>query len=151
MLGTVTSRSSPTIDTGSDWAFSFWGGDFYLYTANKYDANDPYTTVIVRSRPFGVRRSATRVERRITTDSQGRFSLAAEGASRLLELDVDDASYRAEEAVEAQLMQQRGQQARTAHGALDGLVTEVVGCAVELYRDAATLDPAFDQIAQNFA
>ena len=35
----------PTVDTGSDWAFSFWGGDFYLYTANKYDMNDPYTTV----------------------------------------------------------------------------------------------------------
>jgi hypothetical protein len=42
--------SLPTIDTGSDWAFSFWGGDFYLYTADKYDANDPYTTV-TRYRP----------------------------------------------------------------------------------------------------
>ena len=35
----------PTIDTGSDWAFAFWGGDFYLFTADKYDANNPYTTV----------------------------------------------------------------------------------------------------------
>jgi hypothetical protein len=40
----------PAIDTGSDWAFSFWGGDFYLYTADKYDANDPYSTV-TRYRP----------------------------------------------------------------------------------------------------
>lgn len=35
----------PTVDTGSDWAFAFWGGDFYLFTADKYDENDPYTTV----------------------------------------------------------------------------------------------------------
>jgi hypothetical protein len=40
----------PTVDTGSDWAFSFWGGDFYLFTADKYNANDPYTTV-TRFRP----------------------------------------------------------------------------------------------------
>ena len=39
-----------TIDTGSDWAFAFWGGDFYLFTADKYDMNDPYTTV-TRFRP----------------------------------------------------------------------------------------------------
>jgi hypothetical protein len=35
----------PTVDTGSDWAFAFWGGAFYLFTADKYNANDPYTTV----------------------------------------------------------------------------------------------------------
>jgi hypothetical protein len=35
----------PTIDTGSDWAFAFWGGDFYLFVADKYDESDPYTTV----------------------------------------------------------------------------------------------------------
>lgn len=40
----------PTIDTGSDWAFSFYGGDFYLFTANKYDSNNPYTQV-TRYRP----------------------------------------------------------------------------------------------------
>jgi hypothetical protein len=40
----------PAIDTGSDWAFSFWGGDFYLYTADKYDQTNPYTTV-TRYRP----------------------------------------------------------------------------------------------------
>jgi hypothetical protein len=39
-----------SIDTGSDWAFAFWGGDFYLFSADKYDANDPYTTV-TRFRP----------------------------------------------------------------------------------------------------
>ncbi len=40
----------PTIDTGSDWAFAFWGGDFYLFTADKYDSTDPFTTV-TRFRP----------------------------------------------------------------------------------------------------
>ncbi|HEY8040132.1 MAG TPA: hypothetical protein VIF15_10080 [Polyangiaceae bacterium] len=40
----------PTIDTGSDWAFSFWGGDFYLYTADKYNMSNPDTTV-TRFRP----------------------------------------------------------------------------------------------------
>jgi hypothetical protein len=40
----------PTVDTGSDWAFAAWGGDFYLFTADKYDMTDPYTTV-TRFRP----------------------------------------------------------------------------------------------------
>ncbi len=40
----------PSVDTGSDWAFSFWGGDFYLFTADKYNQTDPYTTV-TRFRP----------------------------------------------------------------------------------------------------
>jgi hypothetical protein len=40
----------PTVDTGSDWAFSFWGGDFYLYTADKYSMSDPFSTV-TRFRP----------------------------------------------------------------------------------------------------
>jgi hypothetical protein len=35
----------PGVDTGSDWAFAAWGGDFYLFTADKYDMTDPYTTV----------------------------------------------------------------------------------------------------------
>jgi hypothetical protein len=61
--------------------------------------------VIVRSRPFGVRRSSARRERTLTTDSQGRFSMSADGASRLLELDVDDKTYRAEEARDVQLLQ----------------------------------------------
>lgn len=61
--------------------------------------------VIVRSRPFGVRRSSARRERTLTTDAQGRFSISADGASRLLEFDIDDKTYRAEEAVEVQLLQ----------------------------------------------
>jgi hypothetical protein len=40
----------PTVDTGSDWAFVTWGGDFYLFTADKYDMTDPFTTV-TRFRP----------------------------------------------------------------------------------------------------
>jgi len=46
----ITQYNLPTIDTGSDWAFSFWGGDFYLYTADKYDENAP-DTVVTRFRP----------------------------------------------------------------------------------------------------
>jgi hypothetical protein len=38
------------VETGSDWAFAAWGGDFYLFTADKYDMTDPYTTV-TRFRP----------------------------------------------------------------------------------------------------
>lgn len=38
------------VDTGSDWAFAAWGGDFYLFTADKYDESDPFTTV-TRFRP----------------------------------------------------------------------------------------------------
>ncbi len=38
------------VDTGSDWAFAAWGGDFYLFTADKYDEADPFTTV-TRFRP----------------------------------------------------------------------------------------------------
>jgi hypothetical protein len=40
----------PTVDTGSDWAFAAWGGDFYLFTADKYAMTDPYTSV-TRFRP----------------------------------------------------------------------------------------------------
>jgi hypothetical protein len=46
----LTQYPLPTVDTGSDWAFSFWGGDFYLYTADKYDQNAP-DTVVTRFRP----------------------------------------------------------------------------------------------------
>ena len=48
--GPLTQYPLPTVDTGSDWAFSFYGGDFYLYTADKYDENDP-DTVVTRFRP----------------------------------------------------------------------------------------------------
>lgn len=43
--GPVAEYPLPTIDTGSDWAFSFYGGDFYLYTADKYNANAPDSTI----------------------------------------------------------------------------------------------------------
>jgi hypothetical protein len=43
--GAMKSWPLPTVDTGSDWAFAFWGGSFYLFTADKYNSNDPYTTV----------------------------------------------------------------------------------------------------------
>ncbi len=46
----VTQYPLPSVDTGSDWAFSFWGGDFYLYTADKYDMTNP-DTVVTRFRP----------------------------------------------------------------------------------------------------
>jgi hypothetical protein len=46
----LTQYPLPTVDTGSDWAFSFWGGDFYLYTANQYDMTNP-DTVVTRFRP----------------------------------------------------------------------------------------------------
>jgi hypothetical protein len=48
--GAITQYSLPTIDTGSDWAFSFFGGDFYLYTADKYDESAP-DTVVTRFSP----------------------------------------------------------------------------------------------------
>jgi hypothetical protein len=88
--------------------------------------------VIVRSRPFGVRRSAARVERRVTADADGRFSLLADGSSRLLELDVDDSSYRAEEAVEVQLLQHLQVEAsqkggRLRNGSVMTLHTDVDG------------------------
>ena len=88
--------------------------------------------VIVRSRPFGVRRASARRERTLTTDAQGRFSMSSDGASRRLELDVDDKAYRAEEAAEVQLLQrlrveatQKGRALRngsvmTLHADVDG-------------------------------
>jgi hypothetical protein len=44
----VTNSSSlPTVTQGDGWAFAFWGGDFYTFTApagstvvNRYDPND---------------------------------------------------------------------------------------------------------------
>jgi len=38
------------VETPSYWAFSFWGGDFYLYTADKYDMANPFSSV-TRFRP----------------------------------------------------------------------------------------------------
>ena len=48
--GALQQYMLPTVDTGSDWAVSFWGGDFYLFTADKYSMADPFTTV-TRFRP----------------------------------------------------------------------------------------------------
>jgi len=48
--GSTQSYPLPTVDTGSDWAFAFWGGDFYLFTADKYDMTMPDST-LTRFRP----------------------------------------------------------------------------------------------------
>ena len=48
--GAVKQWMLPGVDTGSDWAFAAWGGDFYLFTADRYNMTDPYTTV-TRFRP----------------------------------------------------------------------------------------------------
>lgn len=60
--------------------------------------------VIVRSRPFGVRRIRLRVERTLTTGADGRFSMAGGVRSRLLVLDVDDSAHRAREQLEVELL-----------------------------------------------
>ena len=61
--------------------------------------------VTVRSRPFGVRHYKLRAERFVTTDAAGRFSVPAGTTSRLVVLDVDDATHRAEEPAEVELLQ----------------------------------------------
>jgi hypothetical protein len=46
----ISNVSQPGVSTGTDWAFSFWGGDFYLYTADT--SLDPFdTTNVTRYRP----------------------------------------------------------------------------------------------------
>jgi hypothetical protein len=62
-------------------------------------------TVIVRSRPFGVRRAKTKLEGTATTDAAGRFAIPPGKRSRLVILDVNDTAYRAVEPVEMSLMQ----------------------------------------------
>jgi hypothetical protein len=42
--------SLQNVTTGDAWAFSFWGGDFYLYSAIPYDTTHPYSDVY-RYRP----------------------------------------------------------------------------------------------------
>lgn len=44
---TPNPRSLPGVDTGTDWAFSFWGGDFWFYTANR-DALPNNTSTVTR-------------------------------------------------------------------------------------------------------
>ncbi|MGO8999255.1 MAG: hypothetical protein ACLQVI_38510 [Polyangiaceae bacterium] len=44
--GAVASANPlPTVSVGTDWAFSFWGGSFYLYTGNSTDPSQNGSTV----------------------------------------------------------------------------------------------------------
>ncbi len=50
----LSSQVLQTVNTGSEWAFSFWGGDFYLYTAQPNAGGLPQnatTSDITRYRP----------------------------------------------------------------------------------------------------
>ena len=50
--GTIlNSKQLPKVETPSAWAFSFWGGDFYLYTAPDPTLNPGRTTNVSRYRP----------------------------------------------------------------------------------------------------
>ena len=42
-------QAFPTLDQGNGWAFAFWGGDFYFYTANSMSSSK--TTTVARYRP----------------------------------------------------------------------------------------------------
>jgi hypothetical protein len=46
----LSNAAQATVNTGTDWAFSFWGGDFYLYTADTR-VNKTATTDVTRFRP----------------------------------------------------------------------------------------------------
>jgi hypothetical protein len=46
----LSNAPQPGVDTGTDWAFSFWGGDFYLYTADT-TLNPSDTTNVTRYSP----------------------------------------------------------------------------------------------------
>jgi hypothetical protein len=61
--------------------------------------------VSVRGRAFGVYRSVLRKERELITDAAGRFSLPVAAPSRILRLDVDDATNRAVDPLEVDLLQ----------------------------------------------
>jgi hypothetical protein len=41
----ATPSSLPSVTVGTDWAFSFWGGAFYLYTGNSTDPSQNGSTV----------------------------------------------------------------------------------------------------------
>ena len=50
--GTIlNSKPLPKVETPAAWAFSFWGGDFYLYTAPDSASNPGRTTNVSRYRP----------------------------------------------------------------------------------------------------
>ncbi|MFO0760710.1 MAG: hypothetical protein U0359_29800 [Byssovorax sp.] len=44
-------KTLPAVETPSAWAFSFWGGDFYLYTAPDPTLNPDRTSNVTRYRP----------------------------------------------------------------------------------------------------
>ncbi len=47
----IKTTKLPKVETPSAWAFSFWGGDFYLYTAPDATLNPGRTTNVSRYRP----------------------------------------------------------------------------------------------------
>ncbi len=50
--GTIVKTTAlPKVETPAAWAFSFWGGDFYLYTAPDPSTNPGRTTNVSRYRP----------------------------------------------------------------------------------------------------
>lgn len=49
--GTINPVKLPAVETPSAWAFSFWGGDFYLYTAPDPLLDPTRTTNVTRYRP----------------------------------------------------------------------------------------------------
>ena len=50
--GAITSQKDlPTVEVPTAWAFSFWGGDFYLYTAPDTLSNPGRTSNVTRYRP----------------------------------------------------------------------------------------------------
>ena len=61
--------------------------------------------VLVRSQPFGVFRGPLKREPTLTTDGSGHFTVAASAPSRIVRFDVDDATQRASEPVEADLLE----------------------------------------------
>jgi hypothetical protein len=90
----------------------------------------PGVRVAMRSRPFGVRRVRSRLERTLTTDAQGRFSAAATGRSRIVSLEVDDAAHRAAEPVEVRLMQRLRVQTRSVERTLRNGSTLMLGANI---------------------
>jgi hypothetical protein len=46
----LSDAAQASVNTGTDWAFSFWGGDFYMYTADTR-TNKASTTDVTRFRP----------------------------------------------------------------------------------------------------
>jgi hypothetical protein len=49
--GIISTAKLPKVETPSAWAFSFWGGDFYLYTAPDSSTNPGRTTNVSRYSP----------------------------------------------------------------------------------------------------